>query len=80
MSYFLIIVGLVIVGYTVVAYFFGFPQLSDFLPVGFLYGRPSEQFYKIVPSNEMDTGPWYAIGLGVALILIGALIKYVVHR
>jgi len=80
MSYFLIIFGSAIICYTVVAYYLGFPQLSDFLPVGFFEGRSGEQFYKVVTLDESDKGPWIVIGLGVALILLGLYIKYVLHR
>jgi hypothetical protein len=80
MSYILIIFGGAIICYTVVAYYFGFPQLSDFLPVGFFEGKPDEQFYKVVPSDKFDKGPWLVIGLGAALTLLGLYLKYVLHR
>lgn len=80
MSYFLIIFGGAIICYTVVAYYFGFPQLSDFLSVGFFEGQSGEQFYKVVSSDKADKGPWFVIGLGAALLLLGLYIKYVIHR
>jgi hypothetical protein len=80
MSYFFMIFGSVIICYTVVAYYLGFPQLSDFLPVGFLEGKSGEQFYKVEPLDKPDKGPWLVIGLGAALILFGLYIKYVLHR
>jgi hypothetical protein len=80
MSYILIIFGGAIICYTVVAYYFGFPQLSDFLPVGFFEGKSDEQFYKVVPSDKPDKGLWLVIGLGAALTLLGLYLKYVLHR
>jgi hypothetical protein len=80
MNYFLIIFGGAIILYTLVAYYFGFPQLYDLLPLGFFDGKSDEEFYKVVPSDKPDKGPWIAIGLGVALILLGLYIKYVLRR
>ncbi len=79
-SYILIIFGCVIICYSVVAYYFGFPQLSDFISVELFGGKSDEQFYKVMPSDKPDNGLWFVIGLGIALMLIGLCIKYILHR
>ena len=73
MSNLLLVLGFLLVGYTVIAFFTGLPQLTDFMPVG----NSEEGFYKIVPSDKPDYGAWYVLGGGVALVVMGALIKYV---
>lgn len=80
MRYFLIIIGGAIICYAVVAYCFSFPQISDFLPVGFFEGKSGEQFYKVVSSGKPDQGTLLVIGFGTVLILLGLYIKYLLHR
>ncbi|WP_419812818.1 hypothetical protein [Bacterioplanoides sp.] len=77
MSIYLIIIGTAIICYTLAAYFFGLPQLSDFLPVGFFSERPEGQFLKVVSTESPDKGPWLVFMLGVAFVLLGLGIKYV---
>ena len=80
MSHYLIAIGIMIIGYTLVAYFFGFPQFTDFLPIGLFDNKVDEEFYKIVPSDNLDKSPWLIIGLGAVLILVGLTIKYVLQK
>ncbi len=77
MSLYLIIIGIAIICYTWAAYYFGLPQLSDFFPIGFFGEKPEGQFYKIVPTENPDKGPWLVIGLGAFFVLLGLGIKYV---
>ena len=76
MDFYLTIIGIAFIFYTLVAYYFNLPQLSDFLPVGFLGEKPEGQFYKIVPAENPGKEPWPVIGLGVFFILLGLFIKY----
>ena len=80
MSYFFIILGGLIVVYTLLAYIAGLPQLTDFLPVGFGSDQPSGQFFKVVPSEKPDYGPRYMLGLGIILLVAGFGIKYLLSR
>ena len=72
----LVVAGLLLVGYTVIAFVTGLPQLTDFLPVG----KPGDGFYKIVPSEKPDYRPWYVLGVGASLFFVGAFTKYVLNR
>ena len=72
MGKFLLVAGVLLVGYTVIAFFTDLPQLTDFMPIG----GSEDGFYKIVSSDKIDFRPWYVLSLGVTLAVIGAYIKY----
>ncbi|MGY5453502.1 hypothetical protein ACVFI8_21545 [Agarivorans sp. MS3-6] len=80
MSYCFIILGGLIVVYTLLAYITGLPQLTDLIPVCLGSDHPSEQFYKVVPSDKPDHGPKYILGLGVAILVAGLGIKYLLSH
>ena len=77
MSIYLIIIGTAIICYILAAYFFGFPQLSDFLAVGFFSERPEGEFLKVVSTESLDKGSWLVFMLGAAFVLLVFGIKYV---
>ena len=77
MSTYFISIGLFITCYTLAAYLFGFPQLSDFFPVDFFDEKLDSKYYKIVATDSPDKGPWFVIGLGLVFIVLGLSTKYV---
>lgn len=77
MGLYLTISGIAIICYTLVAYCFSLPQLSEFLPVVYFGEKTEGQYYRIVPAENPDQEPWPMIGLGTFFVLLGLLIKYV---
>ncbi len=76
MSNYLLVVGGLLSGYTLIAILTGLPQLTDFLP---LRGS-GEGYYKIVATGKTDYTHWYVFGTGVALLVLGVAAKYVLNR
>lgn len=77
MGNFLVVIGLLILAYTVIAMIAGFPQISDFVPVGlFDSGSTKDGFYKIVATQSADKGPWVVSAIGGILIGAGLIINY----
>jgi len=76
MGNFFIVIGSFVLVYLVLATLLGFPQLSDFLPVGIFDDKPEGEFYKIVKTEGPDKGLIIVNACSIALIFIGLAIKY----
>jgi hypothetical protein len=77
MGNFLIVIGLLILSYTVIALFTGLPQVSDFLPVGFFDdSSTADSFYKVVNTQSSDKGPWVVSAIGIIFLGAGFVCNY----
>lgn len=72
MAKMLIIIGLLLIVYTMLASVTGLPHLTDFLPI-----NTGDDYYKVVATDTTDKGPWYVSVVGVVFILLGCMFKYV---
>ena len=78
MSRFLIILGLLIVAYTVIAKVFGMPGIADFMPVsGFGDQSGGDGYYRIVPSED-GRAPWlFALVTGIVISGVGLVLRFI---
>ncbi len=68
-----ILLGISLIGYSVLAMVFGFPLITDFLPVS---GSDGSSFQKIVQSSEASYENIGTILAGTILILLPFIIKF----
>ena len=76
MSKILLIVGAVIILYTVIAKIMGIPLMTDFMPVEWFLDLPDgAKNYKFVSSNELSYIWVYTIIVGILVSVFGWLLK-----
>lgn len=71
----IILTGLAIVLYTLLAVALGLPRPADFLPIEWFGEVPEGNYYKIVASSSRDYSTLYTIGLGLAIAGLGFLLS-----
>lgn len=78
MSKLLIIFGLLIVAYTVIAKVSGMQGIADLLPVGWL-GEPSSdsEYYRIVGSEGGGAYWLFVLAAGILISAVGLVLRFI---
>ena len=76
----IILTGLAIVLYTLLAVALGLPRPAEFLPIEWFGEVPEGSIYKIVSSSSRDYSTLYTIGLGLVSTGLGFLLRKIKAR
>lgn len=78
MSKLLIILGLLMVAYTMAARISGMPAITDFMPVSW-FGDQSggAEYYRIVGSDSGGAYWLFALAAGIVISAVGLVLKFI---
>ncbi len=73
----LLIIGILIILYTILARVTGIPLITDFLPVDLFSNKPNDSnYFKVVESNKPSSDWLYTILVGLIIFVLGGLAIY----
>ncbi|GAB1263816.1 hypothetical protein NBRC116493_02690 [Aurantivibrio infirmus] len=68
----ILVAGILVSLYTLLAMLFGIPEITDLLPVSMF--SETQNHYKVVATDKKSLSAWYTLGVGAVLIIIGVVL------